>query len=218
MKESYTTIDDFCQKSFSYLKKHFLTSLYGTSLNCIHQILLLIVETNEELNLKEKEIKEIVLKILISDKDIRNKKEEKGFLIKEIIKDNDIQPPKHTVLVKLIDQVIECFHSVPQQQLLFNIDYEFQKLYIEKAQKQNDFPKVKKQSPTITNATIKKDDEEFWFNFFEPEIVKKAMKLKYETLSEITTVYPESIYNNLAKKICDINYRKSFSNREESEL
>lgn len=104
------------------------------------------------------------------------------------------------MLVKLIDQVIECFHSVPQQQLLFNIDYDFQKLYIERAQKQNDFPKEKKQGPTITKITIKKDDEEFWLKEVEPEIVKKAMKLKYETLSEITTVYPESIKNNLAKK------------------
>lgn len=47
--------------------------------------------------------------------------------------------------------------------------------------------------------------------------MKKAYKLKYETLLEIETFYPDLKENNLSVPTCDFNFGKYFYQRDENE-
>lgn len=227
LQNTYCDLSYFCNTECKCKKDEFLSSLYGTKVDCEHKIFQNCAKYIEKIDIDKKVMKEIILTILVKDEETPHQKIENKIidLKKEIMEKYKIKPDDHSNIEDLIKSVLMCFQIKPNSGIQFEIDYNFQKLIIEKKEETIDFSKRNNNSNNSNNnnkikekSKIKKDDNDFWFQDITSDVIKKAHKLKYETLWEIEYFYPKLKEENLSIKIVDFNYRKFFFQRDENEL
>lgn len=221
LKEPGMKLDYFFQENCSCNKDFYLSNLYGTSVNCKHKLLTscsqLIIKMNEADYVK----KEIVLIILIKDKEIKTS--DKKLKVEEIKKEirrkfptNQFDP---SFLESLISSVLGCFEVALPNMITIEHDYNFQNMFIKKANSLIEF-KGNNSTPSKSIRKIKQNDDlnDFWMSDIENNIIRKINKLKYETVNEIQQIYPDLIENQTAMKICDFQFRKYFFQRNDAEI
>ena len=127
-----------------------------------------------------------------------------------------------TIIRKLTKKTVKCFRLSPKEPIDFEFNRDFQKMTIDLTNEEVKFQKTNKSNSntkqSITRFSVPKEDNDFWFRDIQSEIIKKATKLKYETLREIETVYSDLKANGIGIQICNFNFRKYFYQRDEQEM
>ena len=220
LKDPYCKLEYFCRSQCSCGKGKFLSSLYGANVVCQHMIFAPCKEFIERLGKEDSIKKEIILSILIKDRETPHKKmEDKILKIKrEICELFQIKQEEQANVETLAQSIMKCFQLEPGPQIKFEMDYNFQKVIIEHTDSIIYFNERDDSNKNKKKTKLKKVDNDFWFKDITSDIMKKAHKLKYETLLEIEAFYPDLKENNLSIQICDFNFRKYFYQRDENEL
>lgn len=119
--------------------------------------------------------------------------------------------------------IFKFFDIQSNKPLEFEEDFSFVQLDIIKFDNKKKLSRIRNAgningANKTTNSTLKKQEktnDEMPLNDITNDVIKEAIRLKYETIREIQDVYPQSIQNQKAYLICDQKFREHFQLQDE---
>lgn len=104
---------------------------------------------------------------------------------------------KKEIVKKFIYTIFKCIYIKPEDILHIPLDFKNHHLEIIQSDKNLEIKANKRNNnnKTFLKFKFKQEDNEFWYHDIDSEIIKNSLKLKYETLYELETVYPIYIRN-----------------------